>query len=62
MCYDWAAPVGGLWLMSAAISLPFILTARRFSAINGTIRLLAGFFSIALGLIVAWEIFAAAAR
>ena len=54
--------VGGMWVMSAAISLPFILTARRFSAINGAIRLLAGLFSIALGLIVAWEIFAAAAR
>ena len=52
--------VGGMWLMSAAISLPFVLTARRFSAINGVIRLLAGLFSIALGLLVAWEILSAA--
>jgi len=54
--------IGGMLLMSAAISLPFILTARRFSAINGAIRLLAGLFSIALGLLIAWEIFAAAGR
>jgi high-affinity nickel permease len=54
--------IGGMLLMSAAISLPFILTARRFSAINGAIRLLAGLFSIALGLLIAWEIFGAAAR
>jgi high-affinity nickel permease len=52
--------IGGMLLMSAAISLPFILTARRFSAINGAIRLLAGLFSIALGLLIAWEIFGAA--
>jgi ABC-type nickel/cobalt efflux system permease component RcnA len=54
--------IGGMLLMSAAISLPFILTARRFSAINGAIRLLAGLFSIALGLLIAWEIFGAAGR
>jgi high-affinity nickel permease len=54
--------IGGMLLMSAAISLPFILTARRFSAINGAIRLLAGLFSIALGLLIAWEIFGAARR
>lgn len=54
--------IGGMLLMSAAISLPFVLTARRFSAINGAIRLLAGVFSIALGLLVAWEIFGASGR
>ncbi|MFL6212717.1 MAG: urease accessory protein UreH [Blastocatellia bacterium] len=52
--------IGGMLLMSAAISLPFILTARRFSTINGAIRVLAGLFSIALGLLIAWEIFSAA--
>lgn len=51
--------IGGMLLMSAAISLPFILTARRFSVLNGAIRLLAGLFSIALGLLIAWEIFGA---
>jgi len=48
--------IGGMLLMSAAISLPFIITARRFSAINGAIRLLAGVFSIFFGVIIAWEI------
>ena len=48
--------IGGMLLMSAAISLPFIITARRFSAINGVIRLLAGVFSIFFGVIIAWEI------
>jgi high-affinity nickel permease len=48
--------VGGMLLMSAAISLPFIVTARRFSAINGAIRLLAGLFSIIFGLMIAWSL------
>jgi ABC-type nickel/cobalt efflux system permease component RcnA len=48
--------IGGMLLMSAAISLPFIITARRFSAINGVIRLLAGLFSIFFGLIIAWNL------
>jgi ABC-type nickel/cobalt efflux system permease component RcnA len=49
--------IGGMLLMSAAISLPFIITARRFSAINETIRLLAGLFSIIFGLMIAWALF-----
>jgi high-affinity nickel permease len=49
--------IGGMLLMSATISLPFIVTARRFSAINGTIRLLAGLFSIIFGLTIAWSLF-----
>ncbi|HKP85242.1 MAG TPA: urease accessory protein UreH [Blastocatellia bacterium] len=48
--------IGGMLLMSAAISLPFIITARRFSAINGAIRLLAGLFSIFFGLMIAWDL------
>jgi hypothetical protein len=44
-------------LMSTAISLPFIVTARRFYAINGAIRLLAGLFSIIFGLTIAWTLF-----
>ena len=48
--------IGGMLLMSAAISLPFIVTARRFSAINGAIRLLAGLFSIIFGLMIAWSL------
>lgn len=53
--------VGGMLLMSAAISLPFIFTARRFSAINGLIRLLAGVFSVFFGVLIAWEILSEAA-
>ena len=48
--------IGGMLLMSAAISLPFIITARRFSAINGMIRLLAGLFSIFFGLMIGWNL------
>ena len=48
--------IGGMLLMSTAISLPFIITARRFSAINGAIRLLAGVFSIFFGVMIAWGI------
>lgn len=54
--------IGGMLLMSAAISLPFIVTARRFSAINGAIRLLAGLFSIIFGLMIAWTLFAEMSR
>ena len=49
--------IGGMLLMSAAISLPFIVTARRFSAINAAVRLLAGVFSIIFGLAIAWTLF-----
>jgi len=48
--------IGGMLLMSAAISLPFIVTARRFSVINGAIRLIAGLFSIAFGVMIAWSL------
>jgi high-affinity nickel permease len=48
--------VGGMLLMSALISLPFIATAQKFSSINTTIRLLAGLFSVAFGLMLAWEL------
>ena len=48
--------VGGMLLMSAMISLPFIVTARRFSAINNGIRLLAGALSIIFGLLLAWNL------
>ena len=48
--------VGGMLLMSVLISLPFLATARKFSSINTTIRLLAGIFSVAFGLLLAWEL------
>jgi ABC-type nickel/cobalt efflux system permease component RcnA len=49
--------VGGMLLMSAMIALPFVATAQRFAAINRTIRLLAGLFSIGFGLFLAWGLF-----
>ena len=48
--------IGGMLIMSAVISVPFVLTARRFEAINGIIRLCAGLFSLAFGLMIAWEL------
>ncbi len=48
--------VGGMLLMSAMISLPFAVTARRYSALNWAIRMLAGLFSVIFGLMLAWEL------
>jgi high-affinity nickel-transport protein len=48
--------VGGMLLMSAAIGAPFAMTARRFSKINGGIRLAAGLLSVLFGLMLAWEL------
>ena len=48
--------IGGMLLMSAMIGLPFAVTARRFSSVNGGIRLLAGLFSILFGLMLAWKL------
>jgi high-affinity nickel-transport protein len=48
--------VGGMLLLSGIISLPFVLTAQRFSAMNRTIRVIAGLASIAFGLFLGWEI------
>ena len=48
--------IGGMLLMSAMIGLPFAVTARRFSIINGGIRLFAGLFSILFGLALAWNL------
>jgi ABC-type nickel/cobalt efflux system permease component RcnA len=48
--------IGGMLLMSALIGLPFAVTARRFSMINGGIRLFAGLFSILFGLALAWNL------
>ena len=48
--------VGGMLLLSGIISLPFILTAQRFSVMNRWIRVTAGFASILFGLTLGWEI------
>lgn len=48
--------VGGMLLLSSIISLPFILTAQRFSALNRWIRVLAGVASVGFGLFLGAEI------
>ena len=48
--------IGGMLLMSAMIGLPFAVTARRFSVVNGGIRLFAGVFSVLFGLMLAWNL------
>ena len=48
--------VGGMLLLSGIISLPFVLTAQRFTAMNRSIRVVAGLASVAFGLLLAWEI------
>jgi high-affinity nickel-transport protein len=48
--------VGGMLLLSGIISLPFILTAQRFSTMNRWIRVIAGFASVVFGLLLGWEI------
>ncbi|PYS76934.1 MAG: urease accessory protein UreH [Acidobacteria bacterium] len=47
--------IGGMMLMSALISLPFVFTASRFQRIDAPVRLLTGFVSVAFGLYYAWE-------
>jgi len=48
--------VGGMLLLSGIISLPFILTAQRFSLMNRWIRVFAGIASVGFGLFLGWEI------
>lgn len=48
--------IGGMLVMSALISLPFIFTANHFTRINNPLRLLAGLASVAFGIYYAWEI------
>ena len=47
--------IGGMMLMSALISLPFVFTASRFTRVDAPVRLLTGLLSIAFGIYYAWE-------
>ena len=47
--------IGGMMLMSALISLPFVFTASRFARVDAPIRLLTGLLSVAFGIYYAWE-------
>jgi ABC-type nickel/cobalt efflux system permease component RcnA len=48
--------VGGMLLMSAAISIPFALTATRFTRLSVAIRTAAAVFSVGLGIFMMYEI------
>jgi ABC-type nickel/cobalt efflux system permease component RcnA len=48
--------VGGMLLLSGIISLPFILTAQRFTLMNRWIRVFAGIASVSFGIYLAWEV------
>ncbi|HEY0319331.1 MAG TPA: hypothetical protein VGC66_00010 [Pyrinomonadaceae bacterium] len=51
-----AGSIGGMLIMSALISLPFVFTANYFTRINNPLRLVAGLASIAFGIYYAWEV------
>ena len=47
--------IGGMMAMSFLIGLPFHFTSARFDFLNKGIRLVAGIFSLALGLVIIYE-------
>jgi ABC-type nickel/cobalt efflux system permease component RcnA len=51
-----AGSIGGMLIMSALISLPFVLTASYFARVNNPLRLVAGLMSVAFGIYYAWEV------
>lgn len=51
-----AGSIGGMMLMSALVSLPMYLTAKRFLRANLAIRGLAGIFSLCFGLFMVYQI------
>jgi len=48
--------VGGMLVMSAAISIPFALTATRFTRLNVAVRTVAALFSVGFGIFMMYEI------
>lgn len=51
-----AGSIGGMLVMSALISLPFVFTANYFARINHPLRLIAGVASVAFGIYYAWQV------
>jgi ABC-type nickel/cobalt efflux system permease component RcnA len=47
--------VGGMLLMSSLLSLPFVITKNRFSALSNGLQLIAGFLSLVFGLFLVWQ-------
>lgn len=48
--------VGGMMIMSMLMSVPLALAARRLVAVERTIRLAAGLFSLGFGIFLAWDV------
>jgi len=48
--------IGGMWVMSMLISLPFLFTEGRFQQANNIVRAVAGIASIAVGAFMGWDI------
>jgi len=47
--------MGGMFLMSALISVPFVLTGKRFSVLSQALQMMAGLFSLSFGLFLVWQ-------
>lgn len=47
--------VGGMLLMSSVISLPFVLTRKRFTVLGQGLQVMVGLFSLAFGLALVWQ-------
>ena len=47
--------VGGMLIMSSLISLPFILTRKRFNVLSQGLQVAVGLFSLSFGLFLAWQ-------
>src|SRR5712691_10905368 len=47
--------VGGMLIMSSLISLPFVLTRKRFRVLSEGLQVTVGLFSLGFGLFLAWQ-------
>ena len=47
--------VGGMLIMSSLISLPFILTRKRFNVLSQGLQVAVGLFSLSFGLFLTWQ-------
>ena len=48
--------IGGMMMMSAVVSLPFVFTAKRFEQFSQPIKFVAGMCSVLFGLYYAWQV------
>jgi sulfite exporter TauE/SafE len=47
--------VGGMLIMSSLISLPFVLTRKRFNVLSEGLQVAVGLFSLSFGLFLVWQ-------